>query len=355
MKAADFLISKRCFAVFTLVLITTPVWGEPDIALRAPIIVIQSDPHHRGTLLAGTATARLFRSRDQGDSWSRMPFPAESRSILHAIRIDPVRPNVYWVALSSEAPQFAGAFRSLDEGVTWERVRGLEQKQVWAFAFWKADTRVIAAGTEDGVYLTRDGGEDWKFLSVAGAARPSPVVSLAFDPADANILYAGTPHLVWKTVNGGSTWHPIPRGMQEDSDIFSLAVDARLRTRLFAGACSGIYRSSDGGRTWSSLERYMGGQVRTYVLAWAPSHPDTIYAGTSLGLIVSKDNGATWYRLSAEAARAVAFDPTDPRRIFVATDNGVLRIEDGGTPVCFTGAAAEEHSQRSASGCSGRY
>jgi photosystem II stability/assembly factor-like uncharacterized protein len=303
--------------------------------------LIQADPHHKRTLLAGTATARLFRSRDGGDTWSPLPFTAELRSTLHAILIDPDRANVYWVAVSSEAPQFAGVFRSVDEGVTWQSVRGLERKQVWALSSWKVNAHVIAAGTEDGVYLTRDGGADWTLLSSPGAAWPHPVVSLAFDPADGKTLYAGTPHLAWKTVDGGSTWQPIHKGMQEDSDIFSLDVNVTRRGRLFAAACGGIYRSADGGSTWISLESALGGPVRTYEVRWAPDRPEVVYAGTSLGLMVSRDSGANWHRLSAKGARSVAFDPTDPRRVFVATDEGVLRFEERGAHVRPPGGSPE--------------
>jgi len=320
-------------AALAFALITTPVRAEPDAGLHSPVCVIQADPHHKGTLIAGTATARLFRSRDGGNTWSPLSFPAELRSTLHAILIDPAVLNVYWVAVSSESPQFAGVFRSVDGGVTWQPVRGLEHKQVWALAFWRVDAHVIAAGAEEGVYLTRDGGKDWTLLSSSGAAWPRPVVSLAFDPADANTLYAGTPHLAWKTVDGGGTWHSIHKGMQEDSDIFSLDVDARRRTRLFAAACGGIYRSLDGGGAWLSLEHAVGGPVRAYVVVRAPDRPNVVYAGTSLGLIVSRDSGANWRRLSTETTRSVAFDPLDPRRVFVATDEGVLRIEDGGASV----------------------
>jgi len=38
----------------------------------------------------------------------------------------------------------------------------------------------------------------------------------------------------------------------------------------------------------------------------------------------------TWRTLSRRSVRSVAFDPVDPRRVFVATDEGILRSEDGG-------------------------
>jgi photosystem II stability/assembly factor-like uncharacterized protein len=310
--------------------LTALLFGQDSAGLSGPVTLIQADPHHQGALLAGTAAARLFRSRDDGDTWQPLLFPAELRSTLHAMLIDPTTPDVYWAAVSSENPQYAGAFRSTDAGATWQPVAGLERKQVWALVFWRGDARVIAAGAEDGVFLSRDGGENWKRLASAASAWPRPVVSLAFDPTNRNTLYAGTPHLAWKTVDGGAIWRPIHKGMAEDSDIFALDVDVKQRGRLFAAACSGLYRSLDGGDTWSSLQRAVGAGFRTYVVVQKPGRPGVVFAGTSNGLMQSPDGGATWHSLSADAARSVAFDPADPLRVFVATDQGVIRSEDGG-------------------------
>ena len=324
------LIARQLAAALILAPWQVPLNGQAGAGFTSPLSVIQADPHHSGTLLAGTARALLFRSRDQGETWTALPFPAELRATLHAVLIDRARPNVYWVAVSSETPLYAGVFRSLDEGATWEQLRNLRQKQVWSLAFWDADARVIAAGAQDGVFLTRDGGATWARISTPGRGGPRPVVALAFDPRDSRILYAGTPHLAWKTTDGGTTWRRIRRGMQDDSDVFSIAVDANQPKRLFAGACSGIYRSFDGGGTWTSLERTAGAPFRTYVVAQDPRDTKVVFAGTSAGLLQSPDGGATWRRLLTGTARSIAFDPIDPTRMFVATDQGILRSEDGG-------------------------
>jgi photosystem II stability/assembly factor-like uncharacterized protein len=324
------LIMAARLAALAVACWASPIQKNAAVPIAGPVTVVQTDAHHQGTLLAGTSTALLFRSRDGADSWTRLPFPAELRSNLHAILIDPVRSNVYFVAVTSETPEYAGLFRSVDEGANWEQVNDLYQKQVWALASWKQDGNVMAAGTQEGVYLTRDGGENWIPISSPGPSGPHPVVSLAFDPLHRNVLYAGTPHLAWKTIDSGATWHPIRNGMQEDSDIFSIEADRNRPRQLFAGACSGIYRSLDGGNTWSSLERAVGAQFRTYIVAHAPRRANVLFAGTNAGLLQSSDGGATWRQLSSVPTRSIAFDPFALHRIFVATDQGVLRSQDGG-------------------------
>ena len=330
MSELRFRISSVLWVTFAGATMAAPPHNDTGAGLAVPVTIVQTDSHHPGTLLAGTATAQLFRSRDGAESWAPLPFPMALRSTLHTILIDPSVPDTYLVGLSSEAPENAGLFRSTDGGVTWHQLRGLEKKQVWALALWTRDSHVIAAGTPEGVFRTLDGGDNWTRLGTPDSTLPHPVVSLTFDPNDRNTLYAGTPHLAWKTSDGGANWHRLSRGMQADSDIFSIDVDPNQRGRLLAGSCGGLYSSMDGGSTWSTLEQAIGGQLRTYSVARAPALPGVIFAATSGGLIRSSDSGATWHRVSVEPARSIAFDPTDSQRIFVATDHGVLLSQDGG-------------------------
>lgn len=298
--------------------------------LNVPLTLLQIDAHRPGTLLAGTAAAQLFRSRDAAETWTELPFPKAFRSTLHAIVIDPARTDCYLVAVSSEMPQNSGVFRTVDDGATWQQLPGLERKQVWALAVWPGNSQVVAAGTPEGVFLTEDGGDNWTRLAPPRSPWPRPVVSLAFDPEDRKTLYAGTPHLAWKTSDGGATWQRLSRGMEEDSDIFSINVDPKRRNRLLAGACSGLYRSFDGGGTWFNLPKAEGEPPRTYAVVRVPGAPGVVFAGTNGGLMRSADGGVTWRKLLDETARSIAIDPDDTRRIFVATERGILVSEDGG-------------------------
>jgi hypothetical protein len=304
--------------------------GQPGGVFSNPVAIIQVDPNHQGTLLAGTATALLFRTQDAANSWRQLVFPAALHATLHAMLIDPVNSHTYFVALSSETPLYAGVFRSLDDGVTWQQVRDLSRKQVWSLASWPVDGRVMAAGTQDGVYITRDGGQTWVH-SAGQSSGPRPVVSLAFDASNSNTLYAGTPHLVWKTTDGCKTWRLIHRGMEEDSDIFSIAVDSFNPRNLFVGTCGGIYKSRDGGVTWANLGKAVGAQSRTYVVARAPLSSSLIFAGTSEGLLHSPNAGNTWRWLSRRAVWSIAFDSATPGRMYLASDLGILRSDDGGS------------------------
>jgi len=316
--------------VLIVVDLVQPLEGSVSSGPGRLVTLIQTDPHHPGTLLAGTAAAQLFRSRDGGVSWIPLSFPAALHAGLHALVIDNSKPDTYFVALSSELPQYAGVFRTVDEGATWEHLPGLDQKQVFALTCWASDGRVLGAGTQEGVFLSQDGGDTWKHLSSSNSSWPRPVVSITLDAKSRNTIYAGTPHLAWKTTDGGKRWFRMSRGMRDDSDIFVINVDGVRPKRLLAGACSGIYRSVDGGFTWKSLEDAVGGQHRTYLLARPPGRPNIVFAATSDGLMQSSDGGGTWQIVSPQSTRSIAFDPVDSNLVFAATDKGVLRSQDGG-------------------------
>ncbi len=319
-----------------LSLITVASAQSQSVARWVPIgpfggsaAVIQPDPKHSGTVLAATNNSLLFRSKNDGETWESLAFAPQLRSTLHSFSISPT--GVYFAGLSSDTPELAGLYRSLDQGATWEQLKGLTRKEVWSVAIWNGDPNTIAAGTRDGVYLTEDGGTNWKHISPPDNEEMAPVVSLAIDPKNNRVMYAGTPHLPWKTTDGGSTWHSIHEGMLDDSDVFSIHIDINQQQQVFASACSGIYRSENAADGWKKMNGAMGASYRTYIITQDPRDSRLVYAGTTFGLAKSTDSGVTWRKVSSNATRSIAFDPATPGRMYFATDEaGIFRSDDGG-------------------------
>jgi photosystem II stability/assembly factor-like uncharacterized protein len=286
---------------------------------------VATDPHHANVVLAASATGTLYQSRDAGASWKLLQFPAESRAALHAVRYHSIHPGVVFAAVTSERLRYAGVYRSTDSGASWQRLPAMADRQVWSLAISAGGE--IAAGTETGLYLSGDDGDKWQLITPLMDTRIRPIVSLAFDPTQPGTVYVGTPHLAWKTTGLGGKWTAIHDGMPEDSDVFSIAVDPLTPGRLFASACSGLYVSPNGNGAWA---RVAGISNRTYFVAPHPSLRGHVYAGTSAGLIWSVDDGAHWQTVSPRIARSIAFDHVNPSRLYIATDSGILRSDDGG-------------------------
>jgi Uncharacterized protein related to plant photosystem II stability/assembly factor len=293
---------------------TGPYGGSADF--------IRVNAKQQGRLLAGARQGLLFQSANSGESWTPLAFPGQLRGTLSALEIDPQNPAVFYVGVKDDN-QASGVYRTTDSGASWTLL--LKGQAVWSLAMWPGDSQIIAAGTEQGVYRSADGGDHWDKISPDSYGDLHPVVSLAFHPTDKNRLYAGTTHLPWETADGGATWRSIHSGMIDDSDVFSIQVDQAHPESVFASACSGVYRSSQGGAEWKRLPTPRGA-FRVYFVALDPRHAGVVFAGASLGLLKSGDSGATWRKVSAHAVRSIAFDPWQENRTYFASTNGGLLV-----------------------------
>jgi photosystem II stability/assembly factor-like uncharacterized protein len=114
----------------------------------------------------------------------------------------------------------------------------------------------------------------------------------------------------------------------------------------------GVWKTDDYGRTWRSV--FEGQPTQSIgTVAVAPSDPNVVYAGSGEGLqrpdlsvgdgfYRSTDAGKTWKHtglLDAQQIGAIAVDPRDPKRLFVAVlghpyganeERGLYRSTDGG-------------------------
>ena len=292
--------------------------------------LIRVSPQQPEVVLAATRNGLLYQSVDGGASWIDKPFPRQLSGVLHTLEVDPKHGRTWYAGMEDEHSWASGVYRTTDNGASWTLLPGLKGKAVWSLAIWEADTRLIAAGTADGVYLSSDGGENWRPVSPETNRDLRPVVSLAFHPDNREILYAGTTHLPWRTTDGGAHWLPIHAGMLDDSDVFSIRVDPRRSEIVYASACSGVYRSASGGKLWARLPTPRGA-FRAYFVAPDPRQAGVLFAGTSLGLLKSGNSGAAWRRVSTHAVRSIAFDPLRPGRVyFASTTGGLLLSTDGG-------------------------
>ncbi len=142
-----------------------------------------------GSLLK--AAGGVFRSTDQGVSWSALPIAAD----LSPGAVKQVATTAAAAGTLFAAGPGAGVIRSDDDGRTWTTAVGnLPSKDVSAFAvhsFHPGTLYVLIAGS--GIYRTDDGGDQWQKMDDGPRAK---VLGLAHStlPGSMNTgwLYAAT-------------------------------------------------------------------------------------------------------------------------------------------------------------------
>ena len=294
------------------------------------------DPANPDRIFLGTSAGRLYLSSDNGVSWTRFAhLGSAAEMVLDHVVIDPVHPrNIFVAAWNAQSPDRDGEiFRSKDAGRTWDLIADMHGKSVRALGMAASDPKILVAGALDGIYRTRDGGDNWERISPEHHAEIKNVESIAIDPQNPDVIYAGTWHLPWKTEDGGKTWHNIKKGVIDDSDVFSIVIDATNPANVFISACSGIYGSQNSGELFRKIQGIPYSARRTRMLKMDPVDHNVVYAGTTEGLWKSTDAGATWKRTTGTNViiNDVLIDPRRPARVLLATDrSGVLASDDGG-------------------------
>lgn len=308
----------------------SPIRGLPNRALRT----LAFGPHDADRVLAGTGGKGVYRSEDARRTWQSSSaglVSFEARAL--AVVADPP-------ALLTGG--FPGAYRTTDDGATWQRVLHREIP-ILSLAVAPSDPTRLYAGAgvyrridriEHLIFRSTDGGRTWQ-RSESGLTE-SPIVSLAVDPRNPRTVYAGSWSFkaanqgsLFRSTDGGVTWAAIP-GLGGASSIAFDSADPQV---IYITQGRGLFHSRDGGQTWAPL---MNGEVMPERLARgvavAPSDPDRLAVIDSQTIFLSFDAGNSWVRSGScgSTCRAVAFDPLDADTLYVGRSPGVLRTVDGG-------------------------
>ncbi len=274
--------------------------------------------------------AALHRSSDL-TTWSQIvDGPAYAEDAGRALE------QIWTLAVAGEA-MFAGVaqaglFRSDDDGETWSEVGGFndhETRPGWqpGLGGLAAHRILVDAGDPDrmwaaasavGVFASEDGGESWE-LRNDGVTKTAPnddyagigycVHCLVHDPAEADTIWRQDHSGVYRSRNGARSWERIEAGLPArfgfpvdrdpqsgrlfvlplESDEFRLPVDGEFA----------VYASDDDGDTWHRAGGWSrpghDGVLRD---AMAVDGVGGVYVGSTAGRVaMSGDRGETWREL----------------------------------------------------------
>jgi photosystem II stability/assembly factor-like uncharacterized protein len=289
----------------------------------------QNDAQH---LLMGTIDGQMYETHDGAKTWSRLASFNHPGRYVDNIIIDPRDSNTIYVGMHKHTEP-GGFFKSTDGGQTWKESPELKTEAIHSLTQSPSNPDILVAGSNRGVYLSRDAGATWEQLPTSSYPDIRNVESLAVDPRNNDHIYIGTWHLPWKTTDGGKTWSSIKTGMIDDSDVFAITIDQRQPDHVVASACSGIYESHNAGALWRKVQGIPSQSRRTRDLVQHPSLPNVIFAGTTEGFWRSVNGGDSWMLTTSRQLEinSIAVHPKEPNTIYIGTNNyGVMISRDGG-------------------------
>lgn len=212
-------------------------------------------------LFAATLGGGVFRSSDAGSTWSPVVNGLTNlnvRSILH-----------------SGNTLFAGTgnfvYRSTDDGESWTRATG---PSVYVRSLVRIGT-IVCAGTDQGpIFRSTDNGATWTNASFIGGAKYSLLATR--NTSGGMSLYAGSSlRRVYSSADSGASWKAVSPIL--GGTVYALAANS---SHVFAGTLDGgVYVSSIGDTNWTQVNSGLP-ELDVYSLLIDPGPPERLLAGT---------------------------------------------------------------------------
>jgi photosystem II stability/assembly factor-like uncharacterized protein len=338
-----------------------PIFDDQPVAAIGAIAIYQASPdivwigtgegNTRNSVSVGNG---VYRSMDGGRTWTHAGLDKTER--IHRIYLDPSDPDVAYVAamgaLWGENPE-RGVYKTEDGGKTWSKILYIDEKTgvadmemdptnpnklivaMWEYRRWPWFFN--SGGPGSGIYLTVDGGRNWKKLTEEDGLPAGELgrTGLAIAPSSPNIVYAlveAKENALYKSEDGGYSWSMASDGDNIGNRPFyyaDLRVDPKDANRVYS-LWSRISVSTDGGRNFESPGGYFGGPHPDHHAMWInPSDPSHIIDGNDGGVYVSRDYGTTWrfvFNLPLAQFYHISVDMEQPYNVLGGMqDNGSWR------------------------------
>ncbi len=303
-----------------------PLFDEQPLINIGSLKVQQSNPsiiwvgtgegNPRNSLNLGEG---IFKTLDGGKTWKRMGL--EKTKNIHRILIDPTNPNTVYVAAIGNPYGIhpdRGVYKTTDGGETWQRILHTNDTSGCAELIMDPSNpnKLIAnmwqhhrkpynfnsGGPGSGIYITVDGGKNWKKLGKDDGLPADPIgrCGLAFAPSRPNIVYAkveATKNGFYKSEDGGFKWTLVNSDPAQVTDrpfyYNEIYVDPKNENRIY-DIHSIVTLSEDGGKSFTTLIPYSGIHPDHHAWWIHPTNENLIIEGNDGGIGISRDRGKTW-------------------------------------------------------------
>lgn len=206
----------------------------------APVIAIAYKSGDSQVVFAGTELDGNYRSRDGGVYWRRINTGLLQDKLGNvagavALAADPVLPSTLFAATTTAG----GLYRSQDEGTSWSLANsGLQEESILGLAIAESGSPALYAATSTGLYLSSNRAVTW---SLIGALPTETTRKLLLQPGALGNLLVIAESAIYRSTNGGLTWIDLdlPNAMAPIRD--AILTNGSEFTYLFVASENGPY------------------------------------------------------------------------------------------------------------------
>jgi photosystem II stability/assembly factor-like uncharacterized protein len=193
-------------------------------------------------------------SKDKGLNWKEVEYVGKID--FHILTTYHHDPNIIYGLNQMGTGQYgAGIYKSIDGGEKWSKVepKGLpsDLMKVYSLLVLPENKNTLLAGTENGVMISKDGGENWKVFDETRLITAMTVMPNGKDIIGYSINNMVSGVMISK--DNGESWTSIGLDLGEDA-ASSISVNQKDEKQIAVSSFStSLYETNDGGQKWNQI------------------------------------------------------------------------------------------------------
>ena len=334
-----------------------PIFDKQPVSSIGAVAIYQANP---SIVWIGTGESNIrnsagvgrgvYKSLDGGKTW--IDLGLKKTETISKILLDPTNSDVAYVgALGTNwgATKERGVYKTTDGGKTWKNILFVNNEtgvgdmvmepgnpnkiivSMWQHHRWPWFFK--SGGPGSGVYMTVDGGENWKQLTSKDGFPEGEIgkVGLAFSENKPNIIYAlveAKKSVLLRSDDGGYKWKVVnkEKGINERPFYFGRIAVNPVNENIVYKIGFNLKASEDGGKTFKRIQGNIHVDNHAF---WMHPNGEYIIAGNDGGIAISHDRGNSWRfvtNLPLSQFYHIAVDNAIPYNVYGGLqDNGSWR------------------------------
>ena len=310
----------------------------------------------RGNISTGKG---VYKSTDMGETWKFIGLP--KAGLIGKISIHPKNPDIVYVAVLGNIfgeNKERGIYKTTDGGKSWNKIHYISERtgardveinpdneNELLASFWTVRRKpwtLVDGSDEGGVFMSKDGGENWKKLTEGLPKGLTGKIQVEYSPANSKRLWAMIQAQkeeeggLYRSDDGGKSWERVnsDHKLRQRGWYYSHITADPVNENIIYASNTGFYKSIDGGKTFDKRIRTPHGDNHG---VWInPSNTDIMINCNDGGGNVTLNGGETWstqYNQPTSEFYRLTVDNQFPFRLYAGQqDNSTISVPSRGMP-----------------------
>ena len=310
----------------------------------------------RGNISTGKG---VYKSTDMGETWKFIGLP--KAGLIGKISIHPKNPDIVYVAVLGNIfgeNKERGIYKTTDGGKSWNKIHYISERtgardieinpdneNELLASFWTVRRKpwtLVDGSDEGGVFMSKDGGENWKKLTEGLPKGLTGKIQVEYSPANSKRLWAMIQAQkeeeggLYRSDDGGKSWERVnsDHKLRQRGWYYSHITADPVNENIIYASNTGFYKSIDGGKTFDKRIRTPHGDNHG---VWInPNNTDIMINCNDGGGNVTLNGGETWstqYNQPTSEFYRLTVDNQFPFRLYAGQqDNSTISVPSRGMP-----------------------